>query len=845
MSISQQIADWVLDRLRERRLLVWYDPDRAFHALFESLDHRPLVKVDASRSMLLARREADHAWRALFDTDSLGPPPPPILIYVPTERGATDEAKRADPFEPFALAGAVFGASADERLPSIARQVLAGQEPQVDRLFAEGQPTLAQLDALAAGTRYPLLLDSLGTDIPARVAALVLCRSDTVAAAAQSVPGLPADLQRLLMDCFGFDRGGLVQFTEMGPAFAQWLLFSEFVFDLPGTVPASVSRVPRAEQRLKRAIYDLCQDLRTSSEYRDAYRELAAEVERRLGLSHLGETTDVFGERDTFPFEDHAALRRLQNAALAGEVVTARGIAVQRRSSVWRSQPERDQLWRLAERCLDLLEAGAAWEVRQVGADRPVADHVRAYCAEADGLWRLDQAQRLLEQAAALLVDRDSLAPLLERGRLDYRRWLGKAQDAFLTSVTRSGWPAEGFARQTQVWARHAAGPVTEGRRTAWLMVDALRFEMGKELAARLRVEGTVRVEPTCGVVPAATPFGMAALLPGAELGLDYGELEGELVPLIGGRPVVTAEDRRAVFRAALGDRFRDLRLGDLLTVSTAALRRRVGGADVLAVFSTEIDDFGEHTDPLLARRYIGEVVADLLAAANRLVQLGFTRLVFVADHGFIQLPEVLPGDRCPEPAGRWLLCKRRALLGALGARGDQVVTIGAATLGLDPASVEQVCVPRGIKVFRAGSPYFHEGLSLQECLVPVVILDAVARQPVGEPQAQVTIAYRSDRFTTRIFSVQVGYASLLEPELAVRLQACEPGTSRVVGEAADCEARDPHTGLVTLKANGQVQVPIALAPDFDGESVEVRASAANEPGRSFASLVLRNAILD
>jgi hypothetical protein len=126
-----------------------------------------------------------------------------------------------------------------------------------------------------------------------------------------------------------------------------------------------------------------------------------------------------------------------------------------------------------------------------------------------------------------------------------------------------------------------------------------------------------------------------------------------------------------------------------------------------------------------------------------------------------------------------------------------------------------------------------------------VVILDAVARQPVGEPQAQVTIAYRSDRFTTRIFSVQVGYASLLEPELAVRLQACEPGTSRVVGEAADCEARDPHTGLVTLKANGQVQVPIALAPDFDGESVEVRASAANEPGRSFASLVLRNAILD
>ena len=844
MSVTQHVHELVLSRLKERRVLVWYDPERAFHGLFEALDHRPLVKVDASTSVLCARRDADRAWRALFDIDSLGPAPAPLLVYVPAQRGNTEESRRADPFEPFALSGAAFGAIEAERLQSIARQVLVGREADIDRLFAEGTPTVAQLDALAGGTRYPLLQEALGTDVPGRVVAKLLCGPSEIRAHLTTTPGLLADLRRLFADSYGFDLEATLPFDALGPAVAQWLLFSEFVFDLPGAVPESVTHVRRSDGRFQRAIYDLCQDLRASSEHRETYRDLAADVERRLGLSVLADTAGAFGDRDTFPFEDRAALLRLQQNTLAGDVAAARELATGRRSSVWRTLPERDQLWRLAERCLDLLEAGRSWEARQVGADRPVADHVRAYCADSDGMWRVDQAQRLVEQAAAMLVDRDSLALLLDHARREYRRWLGAAQGSFLDAVGRSGWPADGFTRQTQAWARHGAGPVGDGRRTAWFLVDALRFEMGRELADRLKAEGNAQVEPACGVVPAATPFGMAALLPGAEAGLTYGEHEGGLVPLLMGKPVVTSDDRRTVFRAALGDRFRSVRLGELLTDSTAKLRERIGAADVLGVFSTEIDDFGEHNDPLVARRYIGEVVADLLAAANRLVQLGFERLVFAADHGFMQLPEILPGDRCPEPAGRWLLRKRRALLGSLGARGGNVAVFSAASLGIQ-GPVDQVCVPRGVKVFRAGSPYFHEGLSLQECIIPLVVLDAVPRQATSDVEPHVGLHYRSDRFTTRIFSVQASYSSLLMPEFAVRVQAFAPGTSRVVGEAADCEARDPHTGLVTLRSTQRVHVPIALEPDFDGDAVEIRVTDANTPGRSYASLVLRNATLD
>jgi hypothetical protein len=80
---------------------------------------------------------------------------------------------------------------------------------------------------------------------------------------------------------------------------------------------------------------------------------------------------------------------------------------------------------------------------------------------------------------------------------------------------------------------------------------------------------------------------------------------------------------------------------------------------------------------------------------------------------------------------------------------------------------------------------------------------------------------------------------------LPVRVQAFVPGTADLVGEAADCEARDPHTGLVTLSAADRVHIPIALNPDFRGAAVEVRVVDATIPGRTYASLVLRNSILE
>ena len=159
---------------------------------------------------------------------------------------------------------------------------------------------------------------------------------------------------------------------------------------------------------------------------------------------------------------------------------------------------------------------------------------------------------------------------------------------------------------------------------------------------------------------------------------------------------------------------------------------------------------------------------------------------------------------------------------------------------------VEEYAVPAGLSAFGAGHGYFHEGLSLQECLVPVVGLQARGRRPVGTGAEEVEIRYRSERFTSRVVGVRVWFNALLSDSLTVRVAAYDGSglKAEVVGEAADCEARDPATRLVTLARGKETQVPIRIQDDFSGTFVEIRTTDP-ATGAIFHRLKLKNSIME
>jgi hypothetical protein len=110
----------------------------------------------------------------------------------------------------------------------------------------------------------------------------------------------------------------------------------------------------------------------------------------------------------------------------------------------------------------------------------------------------------------------------------------------------------------------------------------------------------------------------------------------------------------------------------------------------------------------------------------------------------------------------------------------------------------------------------------------------------------EVSLHYRSEQFTSHVIGLRVFFNSLFDASLMIRLEAYDGSGSKakVVGEAADCDARDPVTGLIALQRGQHTQIPLRLDDDFEGRAIEVRAIDAAGSGVVLARLHLKNAMV-
>ncbi len=285
MTLRAHIHRKLVDLLEEKRVVVWYDEGSSLRSLALRFKASHCRLVDASGSVLLARREADLVFRALNDPEAGEERAACLLIYCPRRREQAEEARCQDPFEAFAVCGATFGDGPDQTLQSLARQAMPDRTAEIDRLFQEGRRTLAMLDGLKAGASYLLVKDCLGTDSPLEVAAHVLCVRETVEKAV-TAPGVADELLRLLKAEFGFVPSVKAQKAElMRQNLSAYILLSEFAFDLTSPLHEALAEMPLAPEQHKERIFALCDRMRRSDDTRDGYIEVAQQVESQLRLS--------------------------------------------------------------------------------------------------------------------------------------------------------------------------------------------------------------------------------------------------------------------------------------------------------------------------------------------------------------------------------------------------------------------------------------------------------------------------------------------------------------------------------------------------------------------------------
>ncbi len=827
MNIAEFIRESVLrPRLIQAGALVVYDPDQRYRELCFALAADQVRVVDASTSSIESR---EAALRALREVGQPQGPLEGVLIYVPCQRPETEEEKQLDPFALYAACGAVFPKDDGDEYLSLCLRARPDHATAIRQVFATaaGSPTFAVIDAIGAGVSWPQLRATLQVESGREILAALLAPSATQTAALKAQDGWDQEARDFLRATLGLSlktRGKT--WSALADELWRYVLFSEFVFDLPVALPATLTGVPHAPLEARPIVEEVCERLRGDPKTCTRYIERAEAIEAELNLRELCGAIADLGERDTFPFEERTFLHAAIRGIVTGDTDATRRVLTRQKGSVWLGKGESQAQWDLIRAGLSLVEACEDFE-------RQLPDHARSQAELIDfylgSLREADRLQREFEQAAGDFLDAHGvLHEVIDQARARYRRLAEKVQGVFMRHLETAGWPPAGRLANADVFERLVADRLKErGHKVAYLLVDALRYELGVALERLLAEDGPVELQAAYAQLPTITLVGMASLLPGAGASLSL-TLENEaLVPKLAGAPMSNVTQRMNALSSRYGDRFAEMPLNDFVR-GTPRLAETV---DLLVLRSTEIDSQLE-SNPETTLGLIPGTLKLIRVALHKLRGLGFKEAVIVTDHGFFLNAQAEAGDVCRKPQGAWPVNAHDRLLLGNGTADGHSLVVSADKVGIR-GDFAQVALPRSMAPYRAGHLYFHGGASLAEAVVPVLVARLDTQAGVAPPKVKVVLSYRqgASRITTRIPVIEVGlegrdqhtgdlFAAAPPAEtvgVEILLEA-QDAKGQVVGEPRPGAEVNPATRTLLLAPGQRKLIALGMDPDFEGK---------------------------
>jgi hypothetical protein len=317
----------------------------------------------------------------------------------------------------------------------------------------------------------------------------------------------------------------------------------------------------------------------------------------------------------------------------------------------------------------------------------------------------------------------------------------------------------------------------------------------------------------------------MASLLPGAYNKLSVHVKDGKTTPLFDGKPVSDVPSRMGVFKSQYGDRFQEMPLKDFMKLPKKKMVEN--SVDLLVLRSTEIDSFFEN-HPEDAPAMMQRELKQIRQAVNKLQTQGFQKVFIVTDHGFYMNNAQEVGDVVTKPDSTWKVEHQRMLLGN-GNLDSHHYNLTSEHTGIK-TDILQFAGPRSLSPYRRGMLYYHGGLSIQECLVPVIEITLKSSPVKSGQNSSVLLDYKNGakRITARFAVISLKLESLsadlfgaaedLEAtEILLEAHSGAGAKILVVGEARPGEHVNAATGTVTLEPGKIIKVTLKMDPEFEG----------------------------
>jgi hypothetical protein len=820
--IREYIIAHLQIKLNTNRALVIYDETQFYLELISALSKTAKV-INLQGSILEAREEAYH----YFNNDLINNAAKGLIIYSPFEAPIDEQDKIEDPFYIFTLGNNYFPYSASDKYETLCKACFPEKESQINELFAQSIPDFDTIDALGEGNTY------------AKLQVLTGCKSEKELFLALMTPNEEQE-HKLKSDKTWFSEYkklseviGLVTksktFQNVNEELWRIILFSEFVFDLPVTLPQKLLSVPVVKESSKPLVLEIVKSIRNNKASEQNYIDKANEIEKQLALSHEFKNEANLGSIVTFAFEDNTYFNHFINLIIKKDLQKAEEVKKQNKENIWpQHDEERKKMWLLAGHALKICQLTAS-KIKLPKESKAIVD------LYANQLYEIDLFQRRFEMTLSQIISgSQSIDLLVTNIRTIYRDYMDELQKAFYTSF--KSWPIEGLNRNIQLFDKYITPELKGKKKVAYILVDALRFEISKELEQSLSNHFTINITPSCAFVPTVTKYAMAALVPDAENALSLKEHNGKLEAFLDNKPALNLESRRTYFKEKLGDRCDIVTLDELLNNHQST-------PDLLIITTNEIDGAGENLNITTALASMQQSIHNLSKGLYALKKLGYEKTVIATDHGFMLYPTFQPGDNVKKPQGEWILQKGRCIAGK-GVISENSLSFGASSIGVN-SDIENFQFLKNYAVFEKNLQYFHEGISLQEAIVPII--EIVTNNVNAQKEAEITLTYRgkSDGFvTTRRPLIELmcfQEDNLGFDPITIKIEAI--AGDKVIGEPIGTEEVNTLTKLVEILPQRAYRIPLNLLDDFEGKFKVVASDPLS--GKEFSAINLETNYLD
>lgn len=258
--------------------------------------------------------------------------------------------------------------------------------------------------------------------------------------------------------------------------------------------------------------------------------------------------------------------------------------------------------------------------------------------------------------------------------------------------------------------------------RTVVIISDAMRYEVGQELFARMQDDPkcTAKLSVQLSVLPSYTRLGMAALLPHKTL-----EMTDDFQVLADGILCDNLAGRQQVLQSYNPDSV-CVQFDDIKNLKVAELRDVLTKRQIIYVYHNQIDARGDkaNTEDEVFHA-CEEAVQEIMDLIHRISVSGNTyHFIVTADHGFIYKRDKLTeSDKISGKSADKAFANRRFIVSKAALEDDGIdhMSMGC-VLGNEDSKVVSYPVSSNVfKVAGGGANYVHGGSSPQEMLVPVL----------------------------------------------------------------------------------------------------------------------------